>query len=155
MPPNKRRAYNGAFEAFGLTVKGVPCDWPTKYYDLLQNTVAGGKGKMKYHFNNNGWEIATRDGPVAVSDRDALVDALQVRGALEKERCWPSRMERAPSAWTLCIWGLCFFVGEGVTGSGCAVVTCGHAFFLDTLPTRHTNTQQTYTHNTTPHHTTT
>ncbi|GBF87692.1 HAD subfamily IA [Raphidocelis subcapitata] len=72
-----RRAYNGAFEAFGLTVKGEPCEWPTKYYDRLQNTVAGGKGKMKYHFSNNGWEVATADGAVAEAGRDALVDALQ------------------------------------------------------------------------------
>ena len=73
-----RRAYNAAFEAFGLTVKGAPCEWPTKYYDLLQNTVAGGKGKMRYHFDNNGWEIATKDGGVAEAERDALIDALQV-----------------------------------------------------------------------------
>jgi hypothetical protein len=45
-PPLRRRAYNGAFQAFGLKVKGEACDWPTKYYDLLQNTVAGGKGKV-------------------------------------------------------------------------------------------------------------
>jgi hypothetical protein len=34
---------------------------------------------MKYHFKNANWAIATRDGPVAEADRDALVDALQVR----------------------------------------------------------------------------
>lgn len=72
-----RRAYNGAFEAFGITVKGEPCVWDTKYYDMLQNTVAGGKGKMKYHFGNNAWELATKDGPVAEADRDKLVDDLQ------------------------------------------------------------------------------
>ncbi|KAI8473384.1 MAG: HAD-like domain-containing protein [Monoraphidium minutum] len=72
-----RRAYNGAFEAFGIAVKGAPCVWDTKYYDMLQNTVAGGKGKMKYHFNNNGWEVATKAGPVAEGDRDKLVDDLQ------------------------------------------------------------------------------
>lgn len=79
-PAPRRRAYNGAFEAFGITVKGAPCEWPTTYYDLLQNTVAGGKGKMKYHFGNNGWDVATREGPVAEAGRDALVDALQVAG---------------------------------------------------------------------------
>lgn len=62
--------------------------WETKYYDLLQNTVAGGKGKMKYHFSNNAWNVATKDGPVAEGGRDALVDALQVGGKRGKGKSW-------------------------------------------------------------------
>jgi hypothetical protein len=34
-----RRAYNGAFEAFGLRVNGEPVVWSVAYYDQLQNTV--------------------------------------------------------------------------------------------------------------------
>ena len=37
-----RRAYNGAFEAFGLEVDGQPVVWDIKYYDKLQNTVRAG-----------------------------------------------------------------------------------------------------------------
>ena len=36
-----RRAYNGAFEAFGLEVGGEPVVWDVTYYDKLQNTVSG------------------------------------------------------------------------------------------------------------------
>jgi hypothetical protein len=31
-----RLAYNGAFEAFDLKVKGEPVNWDVKYYDVLQ-----------------------------------------------------------------------------------------------------------------------
>ena len=34
-----RRAYNGAFGAFGLEVDGQAVEWDVKYYDKLQNTV--------------------------------------------------------------------------------------------------------------------
>lgn len=54
--------------------------WDTKYYDMLQNTVAGGKGKMKWHFGKNDWAVATKEGPVAEADRDRIVDELQVCG---------------------------------------------------------------------------
>lgn len=38
-----RLAYNGAFQAFDLKVDGVAVDWDVPYYDILQNTVGGGK----------------------------------------------------------------------------------------------------------------
>ena len=34
-----RRAYNGAFLAFGLEVDGHTVEWDVNYYDKLQNTV--------------------------------------------------------------------------------------------------------------------
>lgn len=42
-----RRAYCAAFEAFDLKIDGVPVVWDVPYYDILQNTVGGGKPKMK------------------------------------------------------------------------------------------------------------
>jgi HAD superfamily hydrolase (TIGR01509 family) len=73
-----RKAYNAAFEAFGLTIDGTPLVWTVEYYDVLQNTVGGGKPKMRYHFTNNGWP-ATSTGPVPTADdaQSALIDALQ------------------------------------------------------------------------------
>lgn len=86
-----RLAYNGAFEAFGLEVDGVPVEWTTAYYDVLQNTVGGGKPKMKWHFietMKGQWPVCTKPvegfggevGAPPPSDdaaRSALVDALQ------------------------------------------------------------------------------
>jgi len=77
-----RLAYNGAFEAFGLEVDGKPVEWSTDYYDKLQNTVGGGKPKMKYYFTNDagGWPAATKAGrpvPATEDERAALVDDLQ------------------------------------------------------------------------------
>ena len=43
-----RLAYNGAFQQFDLTMAdGEKVDWSVEYYDVLQNTVGGGKPKMK------------------------------------------------------------------------------------------------------------
>lgn len=85
-----RLAYNGAFEAFGLEVEGEPVVWTTEYYDVLQNTVGGGKPKMKWHFTETmggKWPVCTKAvegggevGGAPPSDeaaRSALVDALQ------------------------------------------------------------------------------
>lgn len=48
--------------------------------DKLQNTVGGGKPKMRYHFNNNGWPASIL-GPAPESEeaRTRLIDELQVR----------------------------------------------------------------------------
>ena len=42
-----RRAYNASFEHYELTIDGVPLSWSVEYYDVLANTVGGGKPKMK------------------------------------------------------------------------------------------------------------
>ena len=58
-----RLAYNGAFEAFGLEVDGQPVLWDTTYYDKLQNTVGGGKPKMRWHFKETmggRWPVCTK-----------------------------------------------------------------------------------------------
>eukprot|EP00802_Teleaulax_amphioxeia_P015185 Tamp_15271.p1 GENE.Tamp_15271~~Tamp_15271.p1 ORF type:complete len:384 (-),score=82.11 Tamp_15271:402-1427(-) len=75
-----RLAYNGAFEAFDLKVNGQAVNWDVKYYDILQNTVGGGKPKMKWHFTNTAKAWPTSTLGAAPGDEDAqnkLVDALQ------------------------------------------------------------------------------
>ena len=81
-----RTAYNEAFSAFGLTVGGEPVVWTVEYYDKLQNTVGGGKPKMKYHFTQTVgvWpEVAQnpKQGatvkPASEAEGDALIDDLQ------------------------------------------------------------------------------
>eukprot|EP00899_Mesostigma_viride_P025500 jgi/Mesvir1/6134/Mv00838-RA.1 len=73
-----RLAYNASFQDHGLTIDGTPVEWTTAYYDVLQNTVGGGKPKMRYHFNNNGWP-ATKAGPPPTTEEEktALIDKLQ------------------------------------------------------------------------------
>ena len=42
-----------AFKKFGLTLPdGSQVEWTMEYYDVLQNTVGGGKPKMMNYFNN-------------------------------------------------------------------------------------------------------
>lgn len=78
-----RTAYNQAFAEFGLTVGGKPVDWSVAYYDVLQNTVGGGKPKMKYHFMQTcggEWPQVTKRPiakPVDEATGMALIDQLQ------------------------------------------------------------------------------
>eukprot|EP00873_Tetraselmis_striata_P045675 jgi/Tetstr1/465939/TSEL_010553.t1 len=76
-----RLAYNASFEHFGLTVHGQPVVWTVGYYDVLQNTVGGGKPKMRYHFNTtcDGAWPTTKDGfaPATEEERTSLIDDLQ------------------------------------------------------------------------------
>jgi len=76
-----RLAYNSSFEHFGLTVDGMPVVWTVEYYDVLQNTVGGGKPKMRYHFNTTcggEWPV-TRNGfaPKTEEEQTQLIDDLQ------------------------------------------------------------------------------
>mmetsp|Transcript_10213 Transcript_10213/g.15274 ORF Transcript_10213/g.15274 Transcript_10213/m.15274 type:complete len:472 (-) Transcript_10213:116-1531(-) len=73
-----RIAYNKAFEKYNVQIDGSPVTWPVEYYDILQNTIGGGKPKMKYHFNNNGWPTSSEGGvPLTEEEQTALVDKLQ------------------------------------------------------------------------------
>jgi beta-phosphoglucomutase-like phosphatase (HAD superfamily) len=78
-----RKAYNMAFKKFGLTLPdGSPVEWKTEYYDVLQNTVGGGKAKMKYYFNNDAkaWPVSKvpyRKAPLTDEAKSKLVDELQ------------------------------------------------------------------------------
>ena len=75
-----REAYNKAFTEFGIEIeKGEQLVWTEAIYDVLQNTVGGGKPKMRWYFNKYGWPH--QKGGVAPPEtqeaREALVDSLQ------------------------------------------------------------------------------
>jgi len=78
-----RLAYNEAFNQAGLEIDGSPVNWSVEYYDMLQNTVGGGKGKMNYHFRNTmegKWpsvEWGKQPAPDSEEGKSALIDALQ------------------------------------------------------------------------------
>jgi HAD superfamily hydrolase (TIGR01509 family) len=75
-----RTAYNLAFDEFGLQIGGENVVWTEDFYDILQNTVGGGKPKMRWFFGRDGWphqkkgEVAPPETP---EDRETLIDALQ------------------------------------------------------------------------------
>lgn len=70
-----RMAYNQAFQDFETGVT-----WPVDYYEVLMNTVGGGKPKMRYHFSRNGWPASKLGSPPTTEDeQEALIDALQAR----------------------------------------------------------------------------
>jgi len=100
-----RLAYNAAFGEFDLQIDGQPVEWSVRnnkkiermkiiystltlfffaqveYYDILQNTVGGGKPKMRFHFYNTTQQFPTVRGqptpPVTIEDQQALIDDLQ------------------------------------------------------------------------------
>ena len=78
-----RLAYNAAFEEFNLRIDDAPVEWSVAYYDVLQNTVGGGKNKMFFHFRNTTGAFPTsHDGvpaPTTTHDEQDLVDRLQAR----------------------------------------------------------------------------
>jgi len=77
-----RLAYNAAFKAADLQIDGNPVEWSVEYYDVLVNTVGGGKGKMFYHFRNTTGAFPTSEGgskpaPQTPDEEQALIDSLQ------------------------------------------------------------------------------
>jgi HAD superfamily hydrolase (TIGR01509 family) len=75
-----RLAYNSAFKAADLTLGGEPVEWSVEYYDVLQNTVGGGKPKMFFHFRNTTGEfpmVGNKPAPSTAEDQQALIDDLQ------------------------------------------------------------------------------
>ncbi len=48
-----RVAYNAAFEHFDVRCDGELVVWSEEFYDMLQNTVGGGKPKMRWYFSAN------------------------------------------------------------------------------------------------------
>lgn len=90
-----RIAYNKAFEKFKLTLPGeVPMNWDVHYYDKLQNTVGGGKAKMRYFFTHDAatacgmsenpaggvWPVCKNpyaSEPHSDEEKTALIDRLQ------------------------------------------------------------------------------
>eukprot|EP01036_Dinobryon_divergens_P025761 gene25761-34342_t len=78
-----RIAYNKAFKKFGLLLpSGEEVEWNPSYYDELQNTVGGGKPKMKHYFTKHvkAWPICQtpyRARPTTAKAQTALIDDLQ------------------------------------------------------------------------------
>ena len=78
-----RLSYNAAFKEFNLKIGDDPVEWSVAYYDVLQNTVGGGKNKMFFHFRNTTGTFPSsedgRPGPTTPEDEQDLVDRLQAR----------------------------------------------------------------------------
>ena len=76
-----RLAYNAAFKEFNLLIENEPVEWTVEYYDILQNTVGGGKNKMFYHFRDTKGAFPTSEddkpAPTTPEDEQDLVDRLQ------------------------------------------------------------------------------
>jgi len=75
-----RLAYNKSFDYYGLTVNGQPVEWSVEYYDILQNTVGGGKPKMRYFFTETAkaWPKDARGfTPSTEDEQTVLIDRLQ------------------------------------------------------------------------------
>jgi HAD superfamily hydrolase (TIGR01509 family) len=75
-----RLAYNEAFKSAALTIDGKPVEWSVEYYDILQNTVGGGKPKMFFHFRNTTGQfpmVGDKPAPSTLEEQQALIDALQ------------------------------------------------------------------------------
>lgn len=78
-----RLAYNAAFDKFKLRLPdGSPVVWDVQYYDILQNTVGGGKPKMNYYFKTTAksWPICGspyKRAPSTEEEKQKLVDMLQ------------------------------------------------------------------------------
>jgi HAD superfamily hydrolase (TIGR01509 family) len=75
-----RQAYNAAFEAAGLTINGEPVVWSVEYYDILQNSIGGGKPKMNFHFRNTTGQfpmVGGRPAPATLEEELKLIDDLQ------------------------------------------------------------------------------
>lgn len=66
-----RTAYNAAFAKYGVrcsgdgTTSGSGCasgsivEWSQPFYDVLQNTIGGGKPKMRWYFAREGWPVSS------------------------------------------------------------------------------------------------
>lgn len=79
-----RLAYNAAFKEFNLLIDQEPVEWSVAYYDILQNTVGGGKNKMFFHFRTTKGAFPTSDNgstpaPATPEEEQDLVDRLQAR----------------------------------------------------------------------------
>lgn len=77
-----RRAYNATFEHFQVHCPGQQgaVEWSEAFYDVLQNTVGGGKPKMRWYFGQHGWPTSSVLGGKAPADEKeqaVVIDTLQ------------------------------------------------------------------------------
>ena len=116
-----RLAYNGAFEHYDVRIDGVLVDWVVEYYDVLQNTVGGGKPKMKWHFTENKWPTSTLypNGATTESEREALIDALQDQKTVFYKKIVEEVAEARP--------GILALMDEAIADPSIAVGICSAA----------------------------
>lgn len=70
-----RLAYNQVFEEFETSTV-----WSEDYYEMLMNTIGGGKPKMHFHFGREGWPASKLGPPPETEDAQAaLIDTMQDR----------------------------------------------------------------------------
>jgi len=86
-----RLAYNAAFAHFNVRIGGTPLEWSVESYDMLQNTVGGGKPKMRWWFGRDGWPTSSLPGqekaaPTDEAAQGLLIDTLQEWKTAEFER---------------------------------------------------------------------
>ncbi|XP_065873077.1 haloacid dehalogenase-like hydrolase domain-containing protein At4g39970 [Euphorbia lathyris] len=74
-----RQAYNDAFAHFNVRCSPHPLTWDPDFYDQLQNTIGGGKPKMRWYFKEHGWPSSTlfETPPEDDESRAKLIDTLQ------------------------------------------------------------------------------
>ncbi|OMO56115.1 Haloacid dehalogenase/epoxide hydrolase [Corchorus capsularis] len=76
-----RQAYNDAFAHFNVRCppSSEPLNWDLEFYDVLQNTIGGGKPKMRWYFKEHGWPSSTifETPPEGDEERAKLIDTLQ------------------------------------------------------------------------------
>ena len=117
-----RLAYNAAFTAFDCKINGKALVWSTEYYDVLQNTVGGGKPKMRWHFKENGWPESKYGPAPPESDeaaRSKLVDDLQDTKTFHYKKIVDSAAEARP--------GVLALMDEGLARDDIAMCICSAA----------------------------
>ncbi|KAH9305170.1 hypothetical protein KI387_009574, partial [Taxus chinensis] len=76
-----RKAYNATFAHFNVRCRSSSnlVDWDEELYDQLQNQIGGGKPKMRWYFNKNGWPYSNifQNPPSNDSEKSELIDTLQ------------------------------------------------------------------------------
>ncbi|GLJ26627.1 hypothetical protein SUGI_0517560 [Cryptomeria japonica] len=76
-----RNAYNAAFAFFNVCcpTSSNLVVWDEEFYDQLQNQIGGGKPKMRWYFNKNGWPSSTilKNPPSNDSEKSMLIDTIQ------------------------------------------------------------------------------
>ena len=80
-----RLAYNAAFDAAGLTIDGSPVVWSVEYYDVLQNTIGGGKPKMFFHFRNTTRQfpmVGDKPAPATPEEQQELIDNIVMKHSI-------------------------------------------------------------------------
>lgn len=70
-----RVSYNQTWDAENLGFT-----WDYDFYGMLQNSIGGGREKMRWYFNNYGWPDASpADSPTLAEEREALLTHLVTR----------------------------------------------------------------------------